>query len=101
MYDVVIVGGGPAGLSAALILGRARRSVAVFDSGRPRNHAARELHGYLGHDGTTPHKLREQGLAELASYGVDAHVETVVAAERVAAEKHSRRTRFRIRTESG
>jgi thioredoxin reductase len=101
MYDVVIVGGGPAGLSAALILGRARRSVAVFDSGRPRNHSARKLHGYLGHDGTTPHKLRARGLEELSSYGVEVHSDTVVSAERVTADNHSRRTRFRIRTQSG
>ncbi|MBA3480641.1 MAG: FAD-binding protein, partial [Pirellulales bacterium] len=47
-YDVGIIGGGPAGLSAALVLGRCRRRVIVFDHGKPRNLAAVEMHGYLG-----------------------------------------------------
>jgi thioredoxin reductase len=53
-YDVVIVGAGPAGLSAALILGRCSRSVLVCDAGRPRNAASRSLHGYLTRDGIPP-----------------------------------------------
>jgi thioredoxin reductase len=59
-YDVAIIGGGPAGLSAAVILGRCRRSVVVFDHGHGRNYAAVEMHGFLGHDGITPAKLRPQ-----------------------------------------
>ena len=50
MYDVAIIGGGPAGLSAALVLGRCRRRVIVFDHGHGRNYAAIEMHGNLGHD---------------------------------------------------
>jgi thioredoxin reductase len=70
-WDCVVVGGGPAGLSAALTLGRARRRVLVLDSGAPRNYAAREMHGVLGHDGLPPAELRARGHAELARYGIE------------------------------
>jgi thioredoxin reductase len=81
-FDVGIVGGGPAGLSAAVMLGRARRRVVVFDHGRPRNRAALAVHGYLGLDGTTPNDLRERGRREAASYGV-----TFVGGEATAARR--------------
>ncbi|WP_395244125.1 NAD(P)/FAD-dependent oxidoreductase [Agromyces sp. MMS24-K17] len=68
--DVVIVGGGPAGLSAALSLGRARRRVVVIDSAEPRNRFAAHMHGVLGHDGLSPLALLERGRAEAAGYGV-------------------------------
>ena len=67
-YDVVIVGAGPAGLSAALMLGRCRRRVVVIDDGLPRNRAARTMHGFLTRDGTPPAELLELGRAELARY---------------------------------
>ena len=51
MLDVIVIGGGPAGLSAALMLGRCRRRVMVCDAGTPRNAASRALHGYLTRDG--------------------------------------------------
>ena len=54
MYDVIIVGAGPAGLSAALMLGRSRRRVLVCDTGRPRNAASRAMHGFLSRDGMPP-----------------------------------------------
>jgi thioredoxin reductase len=64
MYDVIIVGAGPAGLSAALILGRSLRRVLVCDTGHPRNAASRAMHGYLTRDGIPPaeflHVSREQ-----------------------------------------
>ncbi len=67
-YDVAIVGAGPAGLSAALVLGRCRRRVLVLDSGRYRNRAARQTHGFFTRDGIAPSELRELGLIELARY---------------------------------
>lgn len=68
--DVVVVGGGAAGLSAALVLGRARRQVAVVDSGRPRNAPARHMHGFLGSDGLPPSVLLARGREEVTAYGV-------------------------------
>ena len=68
MYDVIIVGGGIAGSSAALILGRCRRRVLVVDSGRPRNGASRALHGFLTRDGTDPWEMRRIGREELQAY---------------------------------
>lgn len=70
MHDVIIIGGGPAGLSAALVLGRARRDVLVIDAGRPRNAASREMHGYLSRDGIAPAELLEIGREEIERYGV-------------------------------
>jgi thioredoxin reductase len=67
-HDVCIVGAGPAGLSAALILGRCRRKVVVFDSGKPRNAASRGLHGFITRDGAHPMQLRHLAREELARY---------------------------------
>ena len=68
-YDVVVVGGGAAGLSGALTLARARRSVLVVDSGEPRNAPAAGVHGYLTRDGMSPAELLETGRAEVRKYG--------------------------------
>lgn len=66
--DVIVIGGGPAGLSAALNLGRARASVVVVDAGRPRNAATLRSHGFLTRDGVPPLELRKLARAELAAY---------------------------------
>ncbi|WP_329024073.1 NAD(P)/FAD-dependent oxidoreductase [Streptomyces sp. NBC_00690] len=71
IYDVVVVGGGAAGLNAALVLGRARRRVAVIDAGEPRNAPAAHMQGFLSRDGMSPAALLEVGRAEVAGYGVD------------------------------
>jgi thioredoxin reductase len=69
-FDAAIIGGGPAGLSAAIVLGRSRRSVVLFDHGRPRNAASHGVHCFLGSEGATPHDLRRKGRSEAESYGV-------------------------------
>jgi thioredoxin reductase len=68
-YDVVVIGGGAAGLSAALVLSRARRAVLVVDAGEPRNAPAAHLHGYLSRDGMPPADLLSTGRGEVADYG--------------------------------
>jgi thioredoxin reductase len=71
MLDVAIIGGGPAGLSAALVLGRCRRRVTLVDAGHPRNAASRALHGFLTRDGTPPLEMLRLGREELAPYGIE------------------------------
>ncbi|MEO3781209.1 NAD(P)/FAD-dependent oxidoreductase [Micromonospora sp. B11E3] len=68
-YDVVVVGGGAAGLSGALTLARARRSVVVIDGGAPRNAPATGVHGLLAREGIRPAELLERGRAEVRGYG--------------------------------
>jgi thioredoxin reductase len=68
-YDVVVVGGGAAGLSGAVALARSRRSVLVIDAGDPRNAPAGHVHNFLTRDGTPPADLYAAGRAELTRYG--------------------------------
>jgi thioredoxin reductase len=79
-YDVVVVGGGAAGLNGALMLARARRSVVVVDAGEPRNAPAEGVHGLLGHDGTPPSELLRRGREEVVRYGGQVLHGSVVAA---------------------
>jgi thioredoxin reductase len=87
MYDAIIVGGGPAGLAAALTLGRSRRSVLLLDAGEGRNAPAAAVHNLLAHDGTPPEELRRIGREQLARYpGVQFREATVAGAHALADE---------------
>src|SRR3954467_8498510 len=68
-YDVAVIGGGGAGLSAALVLSRARRRVLVVDAGSPRNAPAAHMHGFLSRDGFPPGELLAEGRREVKTYG--------------------------------
>ncbi|WP_405638413.1 NAD(P)/FAD-dependent oxidoreductase [Streptomyces sp. NBC_00056] len=81
-YDVVVIGGGAAGLSGALTLGRARRSVLVIDAGEPRNAPADGVHNYLGREGTPPGELVAAGRGEVRRYGGEVVAGRVTTAER-------------------
>lgn len=76
-YDVAVIGGGAAGLSAALVLSRARRRVAVVDAGSPRNAPAAHMHGFLSRDGMPPRDLLAIGRDEVLAYGGNIIVSTV------------------------
>jgi thioredoxin reductase len=82
-WDTIIVGGGPAGLAAAVVLGRARRAVLVIDAGSPRNAAARGVHAFLTRDGISPHELRTLGRREARRYGAVVRRGVVSAARRL------------------
>ncbi|MER7817162.1 NAD(P)/FAD-dependent oxidoreductase [Streptomyces sp. NPDC096153] len=92
--DVVVVGGGAAGLSAALTLARARRTVLVIDSGEPRNAPAAGVHGLLGREGTPPGELLRTGREEVGRYGGRILPDTVTGARR-------ERGSFVVRTAGG
>ncbi len=79
--DVLVVGGGAAGLSAALVLGRARRRVVVVDAGSPRNAPAAHMQGFLSRDGMPPAELLAAGRGEARGYGVEVIEDRVVSIE--------------------
>ncbi len=89
--DVVVVGGGPAGMSAALLLARCCRQVLLVDEGRPRNAVTRAVHGFLTRDGIPPADLRRLGRRELRAYGVE-----IVGARVLGAERDDEGFRVRI-----
>ena len=82
-YDVVVVGGGAAGLGGALMLGRSRRSVFLVDAGEPRNAPASGVHGFLTRDGTDPAELLRVGRGEVRGYGARVLDGRVASAESV------------------
>jgi thioredoxin reductase len=94
-YDVVVIGGGAAGLSGAVALARSRRTVLVVDAGEPRNAAAAGVHNYLGREGARPADLLADGRAELAGYG--GHVASAVVTAALRADDGS----FRVTLGSG
>jgi thioredoxin reductase len=77
-YDVAVIGGGAAGLSAALVLGRARRNVIVIDGGEPRNAPAAHMQGFITRDGTPPADLLAAAQTEVLGYGVEIAADEVV-----------------------
>ncbi|WP_062367499.1 NAD(P)/FAD-dependent oxidoreductase [Gordonia sp. LUNF6] len=83
-YDVLIAGGGPAGLGAAVTLGRSLRTVLVVDAGEQRNRPAEAAHNVLGREGTAPTDLLAAGRAEAAGYGAEIFEGTVLSAERIS-----------------
>ncbi|MGY1987530.1 NAD(P)/FAD-dependent oxidoreductase [Blastococcus sp. SYSU DS0669] len=93
-YDVVVIGGGAAGLSGALTLARARRSVLVVDAGEPRNAPAGHVHNYLGREGTPPAELYAIGRGEVEGYGGSVVPGRVVSVRREAGG-------FRVALEDG
>jgi thioredoxin reductase len=97
-FDVAIVGGGPAGLSAALVLGRSCRRVIVCDHGKPRNYAARAVHGYLGLDGIEPAELRRRAREQCARYDVQFLDGEVITARR---EDEEQQTPFQLILKDG
>jgi thioredoxin reductase len=82
-HDVVVIGGGAAGLSGALALARARRSVLVLDAGSPRNAPAGHVHNYLAREGTPPAELLAAGRAEVTGYGGEVVTAQVDSLERL------------------
>lgn len=82
-YDCIIIGGGPAGLTCAIFLGRYRRRVLVIDNGRPRNYASRGIHGFLGQHGIAPGELLRRGRAEAEAFGAEICECTAQRVERV------------------
>ena len=95
MYDVIIVGAGPAGLSAALMLGRCRRRVLLCDTGRPRNAASHAMHGFLSRDGMPPREFLRIAREQLQQY------DTVEVRDMEVTVAECRDSRFHVELSDG
>lgn len=93
LYDVIIIGGGPAGLNAALILARCLRKIIVFDNGKPRNRKSMASHGFLSRDGINPLELLRLSREQLLNYKVE-----IKSVEIIDATKD---TNFKVTDENG
>ncbi|MDI2036966.1 NAD(P)/FAD-dependent oxidoreductase [Paenarthrobacter nitroguajacolicus] len=100
-YQVVVIGGGAAGLSAAVTLGRALRSVLVIDAGEPRNAPAAGVHGFLSRDGINPKELLELGREEALGYGVDIVNGVAIAARATSAAEEGAELSFEVELGEG
>lgn len=100
-YQVVVIGGGAAGLSAAVTLGRALRSVLVIDAGEPRNAPAAGVHGFLSRDGIDPRELLDMGREEARGYGVDFIAGVAVAARSTAGAEEGAELSFDVELADG
>ncbi|MEK5481899.1 NAD(P)/FAD-dependent oxidoreductase [Viridibacillus sp. FSL R5-0888] len=97
IFDCIIIGAGPAGLSASLTLGRARRNIAIFDNGTNRNRVTQESHGFITRDGIKPQEFKEIGLNELKNYPSISYFQKTVT----QIIKDSSNDRFIAKTEDG
>ncbi|HQA24166.1 MAG TPA: NAD(P)/FAD-dependent oxidoreductase, partial [Rhodoglobus sp.] len=94
-HDVIIIGGGAAGLSAALVLSRARWATLVIDAGEPRNAPATEMHGFVSRDGMPPAEFLAAGRGEVLGYG------GAIQAARVSSVERGADDRFAVTLEGG
>ncbi|WP_341357550.1 NAD(P)/FAD-dependent oxidoreductase [Rossellomorea sp. y25] len=95
MLDCAVIGGGPAGLNASLVLGRSRRKTVLFDDDKPRNSVTKESHGFITRDGINPSELRRIARAELGNYP-----DVTIIEQRVGKVTKDHQ-RFTIETEAG
>jgi thioredoxin reductase len=100
-FDVIIVGGGPAGLSAALLLGRCRRRVALCDDGHPRNASSHAVHGFLTRDGMEPKELLRIGREQLGPYGIHLINQRITTALPLPAKQDDQKFAFELTTHQG
>ncbi|MBT2571396.1 NAD(P)/FAD-dependent oxidoreductase [Planococcus sp. ISL-110] len=96
IFDCAIIGGGPAGLNAALVLGRSRRKTLLFDDDNGRNLVTRKSHGFITRDGIEPEELKRMGRKDIAKYdSVEIQEQRIVSVNRIS------KTHYELTTESG